>query len=106
MADVGAEKPMLKATGGGEVVGSTEQAFCAVNPHCLENIVRLSDDMEVIASSDILDDRGVKLWAKGAPVSRALQEKMLLRRLKKPLKSVWTLKAPRWKASSAIVLHS
>jgi len=61
------------------------QGFCAVNPHCLENIVRLSDEMEVIASSDILDDRGVKLWAKGAPVSRALQEKMLLRRLQKPL---------------------
>lgn len=61
------------------------KAFCAVNPHCLENIVRLSDDMEVIASSDILDERGVKLWAKGAPVSRALQEKKLLRRLQKPL---------------------
>ena len=61
------------------------QAFCTVNAHCLENIVRLSDDMEVLASSDILDDRGVKLWAKGKPVSRALQEKMLLRRLQKPL---------------------
>jgi len=67
--------------------GDTSPAFCAVNPHCLENIVRLSDDMDVIASSDILDDRGVKLWAKGAPVSRALQEKMLLRRLQKPLEA-------------------
>ncbi len=66
------------------VMGNT-QAFCTVNAHCLENIVRLSDDMEVLASSDILDDRGVKLWAKGKPVSRALQEKMLLRRLQKPL---------------------
>lgn len=65
--------------------GSASQTFCAVNPHCLENIVRLSDEMDVIASSDILDDRGVKLWAKGAPVSRALQERMLLRRLQKPL---------------------
>ena len=76
---------MPSATSGIGVAGDTKQAFCAVNPHCLESIVRLSDDMEVLASSDILDERGVKLWAKGAPVSRSLQEKMLLRRLQKPL---------------------
>lgn len=76
---------MQGAVGEFEGAGAAGQAFCAVNPHCLENIVRLSDQMEVIASSDILDERGTKLWAKGAPVSRALQEKMLLRRLKKPL---------------------
>ena len=76
---------MQGAVGEFEGTGKAGQAFCAVNPHCLENIVRLSDQMEIVASSDILDDRGTKLWAKGAPVSRALQEKMLLRRLKKPL---------------------
>ena len=76
---------MLNATGENQISTANTQAFCTVNAHCLENIVRLSDDMEVLASSDILDDRGVKLWAKGKPVSRALQEKMLLRRLQKPL---------------------
>ena len=76
---------MLNATMGHSATQSAEQAFCTVNAHCLENIVRLSDDMEVLASHDIVDDRGIKLWAKGKPVSRALQEKMLKRRLQKPL---------------------
>ena len=76
---------MLNAANGKHIAMGSTQTFCTVNKHCLENIVRLSDDMEVLASSDILDDRGVKLWAKGKPVSRALQEKMLLRRLQKPL---------------------
>lgn len=75
----------VSKTAAGAAAEAVSKAFCSVNPHCLENIVRLSDEMEVIASSDILDDRGTKLWAKGAPVSRALQEKMLLRRLQKPL---------------------
>ena len=66
-------------------IAESGKEFCAVNPHCLEEIVCLSDNMAVRASDDILDDRGTKLWAKGAPVSRALQEKMLRRRLQKPL---------------------
>ena len=76
---------MLNATAGHPTTQSAGQAFCTVNAHCLENIVRLSDDMEVLASHDIVDDRGIKLWAKGKPVSRALQEKMLKRRLQQPL---------------------
>lgn len=76
---------MSNATIGNPVAHNAAQAFCTVNAHCLENIVRLSDDMEVLASSDIVDDCGIKLWAKGKPVSRALQEKMLKRRLQKPL---------------------
>ena len=66
---------MLNATMGHSGTQSAAEAFCTVNAHCLENIVRLSDDMEVLASHDIVDDRGIKLWAKGKPVSRALQEK-------------------------------
>ena len=76
---------MLNATMGHSGTQSAAEAFCTVNAHCLENIVRLSDDMDVLASHDIVDDRGIKLWAKGKPVSRALQEKMLKRRLQKPL---------------------
>ena len=76
---------MSNATIGNPVTHNAAPAFCTVNAHCLENIVRLSDDMEVLASSDIVDDCGIKLWAKGKPVSRALQEKMLKRRLRQPL---------------------
>lgn len=73
--------------GVGELVGGGKGAFCAVNPHCLESIVRLSDHLEVRASSDIFDEKGTKLWAKGAPVSPALHEKMLKRRLRQPLET-------------------
>ncbi len=76
---------MSGTIGGVKIAGDSKDSFCAVNEYCLESIVRLSDDMEVMASSDIYDDRGIKLWAKGKPVSRSLQEKMLLRRLQKPL---------------------
>ena len=76
---------MLNATMCHSGTQSAAEAFCTVNAHCLENIVRLSDDMEVLASHDIVDERGIKLWAKGKPVSRALQEKMLKRRLQQPL---------------------
>ena len=68
-------------------LATSRGAFCAVNQHCLENIVRLSDNIEVTASSDIYDERGVKLWAKGAPVSPRLQERMLQRRLRQPLEA-------------------
>ena len=62
-------------------------AFCLANMHYLESIVCLSDTMTVLASSDILDEHGNKLWAKGVPISRSFQEKIMRRRLQKPMES-------------------
>ncbi len=62
-------------------------AFNSVNQHCLESIVQLSEEEEVIAAEDIHDEHGHKLWAKGHPVSRSLQEKLLRRRLARPLEA-------------------
>ncbi len=70
-----------------EVAGTSGASFCVVNPHYLENIVRLSEASEVKASIDIVDERGVKLWPCGAPVSRALHERVLGRRLRQPLEA-------------------
>jgi len=70
-----------------EVSGTSSASFCVVNPHCLENIVRLSEASEVKASIDIVDERGVTLWPRGAPVSRALHERMQRRRLRQPLEA-------------------
>lgn len=53
----------------------------------LESIACLSDTMTVIASSDILDEHGNKLWAKGVPISRSFQEKIMRRRLQNPMES-------------------
>ena len=72
----------------GSLIAETSSGnFCAVNPHCLGSIVRLSDEMDIRASTDIVDVRGIKLWAKGAPVSRELHEKILSRRLRRPLET-------------------
>lgn len=78
---------MSEQFGTTEVVSDTRHAFCAVNSHCLERIVRLSDEMKVTASTDIIDDKGVRLWAKGDPVSRSLRETVRQRQLQRPLEA-------------------
>ncbi|KON80543.1 HD domain-containing protein [Azoarcus sp. PA01] len=61
--------------------------FNSVNQHCLHNIVQLAQTHAVEAAEDIFDERGIKLWAKGRPVSADLQEKLLRRKLAKPLEA-------------------
>lgn len=58
-----------------------------VNKHYLDKVMDLADEMEVEATEDIFDARGMKLIAKGAKISRGLQEKLILHKLKKPLES-------------------
>lgn len=59
----------------------------SVNQHYLNKVIDLSEDMRVEASEDIFDARGNKLLAKGAQVSRALQERLIVHKLRKPLES-------------------
>ena len=61
--------------------------FNSVNQHCLHNIVQLAQTHSVEAAEDIFDERGIKLWAKGKAVSADLQEKLLRRKLAKPLEA-------------------
>lgn len=49
-------------------------AFNSVNNHCLGKIMALTETTDVIASDDIYDSQGVKLWAKGGKISASLQE--------------------------------
>lgn len=49
--------------------------------------MELTDAMPVQASEDIFDARGNKLLSKGAQVSRNLQEKLIVHKLKKPLEA-------------------
>ncbi len=55
------------------------------NPEALSAIVKASETFSIIASHDIVDVRGMKLWAKGQPVSQALQQRLLERKLMQPL---------------------
>lgn len=61
--------------------------FDSTNRHCLESIVRLSESRAVAAADDIYDEHGTMLWAKGKPVGRELQERLLQRKLKRPLET-------------------
>lgn len=57
------------------------------NPYALASIVKASESCHIVAQDDILDEHGTKLWAKGQPVSRALQQRLLERKLSQPLES-------------------
>lgn len=56
-----------------------------VNPHYLENVMVVADDREVQATEDIYADNGMKLIAKGRPITRDMRDRLLERKLRKPL---------------------
>jgi hypothetical protein len=62
-------------------------AFSTANPHALATILEASETKSIIASSDIFDISGIKLWARDQPVSGSLQRKLLDRQLRNPLES-------------------
>jgi len=61
--------------------------FNTANPHALATILEASETQSIIASSDIFDIRGIKLWARNQPVSQELQRKLMDRALDKPLET-------------------
>lgn len=58
-----------------------------VNKHYLDKVMDLADDRDIEACEDIFDAHGMKLVAKGARISRHLQERLILHKLRKPLES-------------------
>lgn len=73
----------------------------AANPYALSSILQASDHSPVIASEDIFDERGTKLWARDQPVSAALQQRLLDRKLRQPLEAC--LRAPEGVSSADLV---
>ena len=61
--------------------------FSTANPHALATILEASQTKSIIASRDIFDISGTKLWPRDMPVSAALQRKLLDRQLRNPLES-------------------
>ena len=61
--------------------------FASANPHALATILEASETKTIIASRDIFDLQGIKLWARNQPVSGELQRKLMDRQLKNPLES-------------------
>lgn len=57
------------------------------NSDFLAALVKASESYAIVASRDIVDVRGLKLWAKGLPVSTELQQRLLERKLRYPLEA-------------------
>ncbi len=72
------------------LVQEVESSGIEANPIALDAIMRASEKHVIVASEDILDARGVKLWAKGQTVSVSLQQKLLERKLQRPLEACLT----------------
>jgi len=62
-------------------------SFSATNPHALATILEAAETRRIIASRDIFDVAGIKLWARDQPVSKELQRKLMDRQLRQPLES-------------------
>lgn len=67
--------------------------FNQVNEYCLNRIVRLSESREVVAAEDICDENGMKLLAKGKRISPELQQRLLQRKLARPLEVALTVES-------------
>lgn len=57
------------------------------HPDFVAALVQASASYSIVASQDIVDVRGMKLWAKGLPVSATLQQRLLERKLRTPIES-------------------
>ena len=64
-----------------------QDAFQMANPHALATILEASETKRIIASRDIFDLSGIKLWARDQPVSSALQRRLMDRQLLNPLET-------------------
>ncbi|RQP21932.1 HD-GYP domain-containing protein [Piscinibacter terrae] len=68
-------------------MGAAVQVFQLANPHALASILDASTTRRIVASRDILDDRGSRLWARDQPVSHSLHQRLQERRLRQPLET-------------------
>lgn len=69
------------------LTASFAQGQAQANPDFVAALVQASEAYTIVASQDIVDVRGIKLWAKGLPVSAALQHRLLERKLRHPIES-------------------
>lgn len=64
-----------------------ESNFLSVNKHYLDRVIDLSAVKDIEASEDIYAANGMKLVAKGGRISAAMQDRLIVHKLKKPLET-------------------
>lgn len=75
-----------------EIPGSEDLLPERPNPHCLDRLIQAAPVRELIACEDIRDQRGVLLWARGQAVDSGIRERLIARRLLRPLESSLTFR--------------
>jgi HD-GYP domain-containing protein (c-di-GMP phosphodiesterase class II) len=65
----------------------TQGLLNSVNEHFMEHVAQLSQTHRILASEDIIDSQGMKLWAAGQEISADLRYKLVVRKLAKPLEA-------------------
>ncbi|RTK97567.1 MAG: hypothetical protein EKK59_09080, partial [Neisseriaceae bacterium] len=58
-----------------------------VNPFYLQRVVKLAEHSRIVTSDDVYAANGMKLLAKGTPISHEVQDRLIKHKLKKPLES-------------------
>src|SRR5574343_1822328 len=64
-----------------------ESQLNTVNPYYLQRVVDMAEHRRIEASDDIYAANGMKLLAKGTPISSEVQDRLIKHKLKKPLES-------------------
>lgn len=68
-------------------MSKTNAAPVSANEHVVAAIMATAEQRQIVASEDIIDEHGVKLWGRDQPVSHSLQQRLLERKLRAPIES-------------------
>lgn len=68
-------------------MGKTNAAPASANEHVVAAIMATAEQRQIVASEDIVDEHGVKLWSRDQPVSHSLHQRLLDRKLRAPIES-------------------
>ena len=64
-----------------------EDSLLTPNPYYMDNVSTASEKVEVVASEDIFNEKGILLWKKGALIDKRLKDRLLAHKLNKPLEA-------------------
>lgn len=68
-------------------MSQTNAAPASANEHVVAAIMATAEQRQIVASEDIVDEHGVKLWSRDQPVSHTLHQRLLERKLRAPIES-------------------
>ncbi len=64
-----------------------DDSLLTPNPYYMDNVALVSEKVEIIASENIFNEKGILLWKKGALIDKRLKDRLLSHKLAKPLEA-------------------